>query len=127
MTESRVYKIEGTSRARAPLTAAFDGRRRALRVEGAAVWQGDFQNLGRPMRRREFVTLLGGATVAWPLPLSAQQAAMPVIGFLHFASPGSFANHVAAFRPRLSETSYVQRQKLTFEYRSDQHTETSLQ
>src|SRR5262245_32701903 len=78
--------------------------------------KGDFQNFGRLMRRRDFIALLGGAAVAGPLPLSAQQGPMPVIGFLHFASPGPFA-YQDAFRQGLGEAGYVERQTVAIEYR----------
>jgi putative tryptophan/tyrosine transport system substrate-binding protein len=55
------------------------------------------------MRRREFITLLSGAAVAWPLTTRAQQPALPVVGFLHSGSPEPNVNRVAAFRRGLGE------------------------
>jgi putative tryptophan/tyrosine transport system substrate-binding protein len=69
------------------------------------------------MRRREFVSLFGGAVVAWPFAVRAQQKVMPVIGFLSSSSPGPSAPVLAAFHQGLSETGYVEGQNLTIEYR----------
>jgi putative tryptophan/tyrosine transport system substrate-binding protein len=69
------------------------------------------------MRRREFITLIGGAAVAWPLAASAQQGKLPTIGFLGASAPAAWSHWTAAFVQRLRELGWIEGRTVAIEYR----------
>ena len=69
------------------------------------------------MKRREFITLLGGAAATWPLAARAQQPALPIIGWLHSANPNAYAQMLTAFVKSLNQSGYFENQNVRIEYR----------
>jgi putative tryptophan/tyrosine transport system substrate-binding protein len=69
------------------------------------------------MKRREFITLVGGTVIAWPLAAWSQQAALPVVGYLNFGSPESDASRLTGLRRGLNQSGYVEGRNLVIEYR----------
>src|SRR6185295_6062564 len=67
--------------------------------------------------RRTFITLLGGASAAWPVVAGAQKQTMPVVGFLGGTSPDTLADRLRAFREGLKDTGYIEGENLAIEYR----------
>ena len=69
------------------------------------------------MKRREFITLLGGAAAVWPITVLAQQSTMAVVGFIHIRSPENVPHFVPAFHRGLKEAGFVEGQNVAVEYR----------
>src|SRR5947208_12562493 len=71
----------------------------------------------RSMKRREFIALIGAAAAVWPVTARAQQAAMPVVGYLDSRSPEAVADRLRGFRQGLKESGYIENENVTIAYR----------
>src|SRR5262245_61355902 len=100
--------------------SAFDPKRTSTAPSSELVFAITMASLGASgavMRRREFITLLGGSAVAWPIATRAQQPAMPVVGFIHTLSPENVPHFVPAFQQGLKEAGFIEGQNIAVEYR----------
>ena len=88
-----------------------------LDPQRAGTYRQRSSELGSRMRRRDVLSLFGGAAVSWSGAGRAQQAAMPLLGFLGFSSPQAFAAELAGFQRGLREIGFVEGQNVAIEYR----------
>src|SRR6478672_2616565 len=88
----------------------------ALAQRCARVWSSATRT--KPMRRREFITGLGSAAMAWPLASNAQQPSMPVVGFVHSQLADTYGDRLRAFRQGLADTGYVEGRNVVVEFHS---------
>ena len=108
---SEVREVAGTQEVAALALYAVS---RPIFTNGSCLWA--WMQIDQ-LKRREFITLIGGAVAAWPVVAHAQQPGMPVIGFLDAGSAADRTHAVAAFRQGLAEADFVENRNVAFEFR----------